>query len=124
MTNTPKPQANKTIEEFFTHCSINQCKLLAESIKVFNLELCFKHQRKIDQWLYLKGYSKLKGDKMSNKMETYKPSTELFYVIESDGDAWFAHYNNFTNVVESDEVAFGKTPQEALQKFIELKENK
>ena len=56
---------------------------------------------------------------MSKEMKTYKPSTELFYVIESDGDAWFAHYNNFTNVQESDEVAFGKTPQEALQKFME-----
>jgi hypothetical protein len=53
------------------------------------------------------------------EMEVYKPSTELFYVIESDGDAWFAHYNTFTNVVESDEVAFGKTPQEALQNFID-----
>jgi len=53
------------------------------------------------------------------EMETYKPSTELYYVIESDGDAWFAHYNTFTNLQESDEVAFGKTPQEALQKFID-----
>ncbi len=52
-------------------------------------------------------------------METYKPSTELYYVIESDGSSWFAHYSDFTNVVESDEVAFGKTPQEALQNFID-----
>lgn len=52
-------------------------------------------------------------------MKIYKPSTELFYVIESDGDAWFAHYSDFTNVQESDEVAFGQTPQEALQKFID-----
>lgn len=52
-------------------------------------------------------------------METYKPSTELFYVIESDGDAWFAHYSDFTNIVESNEVAFGTTPQEALQNFID-----
>lgn len=51
-------------------------------------------------------------------METYEPSKQLYYVIESDGDAWFAHYNTFTNVQESDEVAFGSTPQEALQKFI------
>lgn len=56
------------------------------------------------------------GEKL--EMEIYKPSTELFYVIESDGDSWFAHYNDFTNLVESDEVAFGATPQEALQKFI------
>ena len=44
------------------------------------------------------------------------------YVIESgagDGDKGFCHYDTFTNVVESDEVAFGKTPQEALQKFID-----
>jgi hypothetical protein len=52
-------------------------------------------------------------------METYKPSTELFYVIESDGDSWFAHYSNFINLVESDQVAFGNTPQEALQNFID-----
>lgn len=55
-------------------------------------------------------------------METYKPSEMLSYVIESDsadGDMWFCHYNTFTNVVESDEIAFGKTPQEALQKFID-----
>ena len=52
-------------------------------------------------------------------METYAPSKELFYVIESDGDSWFCHYNTFTNVEESDEVAFGKTPQDALQKFID-----
>ena len=56
------------------------------------------------------------------EMETYKPSEMLSYVIESDsvnGDIWFAHYNTFTNVQESDECAFGKTPQEALQKFID-----
>ena len=52
-------------------------------------------------------------------METYKPSEQLFYVIEPDGDSWFAHYNDFTNVQESDEVAFGSTPQEALQNFID-----
>jgi hypothetical protein len=52
-------------------------------------------------------------------MEIYKPSLELFYVIESDGDSWFAHYSDFTNLAESDEVAFGATPQEALQKFID-----
>jgi len=51
-------------------------------------------------------------------METYKPSLEKYYVIESDGDSWCAHYNTFTNLVECDEVAFGKTPQEALEKFI------
>lgn len=54
-------------------------------------------------------------------MKPYKPSEELHYVIESDGDQWFAHYNDFTNVQESDEVAFGKTPQEALQNFIDLR---
>lgn len=54
-------------------------------------------------------------------METYKPSEMRAYVIESDsvnGDSWFAHYDDFTNVQESDEVAFGKTPQEVLQNFI------
>lgn len=55
-------------------------------------------------------------------MKTYKPSEMLSYVIEPDSvnaDSWFAHYNDFTNVQESDEVAFGKTPQEALQNFID-----
>lgn len=56
-------------------------------------------------------------------METYKPATELYYVIESDGDAWFAHYNTFTNLQESDEVAFGETPQKALQNFIDSRTN-
>lgn len=56
-----------------------------------------------------------------NIMETYKPSLTIAYVIESDGDAWFAHYNDFTNLQESDEVAFGKTPQEALQNFIDTR---
>ena len=58
-------------------------------------------------------------NKEKQVMETYKPSTEPFYVIESDGDSWFCHYNNFTNIIESDEVAFGATPQEALQNFID-----
>lgn len=53
------------------------------------------------------------------EMETYKPSLMKSYVIESDGDSWFAHYDDFTNVQESDECAFGKTPQEALQNFID-----
>jgi hypothetical protein len=52
-------------------------------------------------------------------METYEPSKQLYYVIENDGDQWFAHYSDFSNVQESDEVAFGNTPQEALQKFID-----
>jgi hypothetical protein len=55
-------------------------------------------------------------------MEIYKPSLMRSYVIESDsvdGDIWFAHYDDFTNVQESDECAFGKTPQEALQNFID-----
>lgn len=56
-------------------------------------------------------------------METYKPSQMPYYIIESDsiyGDVWFAHYNTFTNIQESNEFAFGGTPQEALEKFIEL----
>lgn len=52
-------------------------------------------------------------------MKTYEPSTQLYYVVEPDGDQWFAHYNTFTNVQESDECAFGKTPQLALQNFID-----
>lgn len=52
-------------------------------------------------------------------MKTYEPSKNLRYVIESDGNSWFAHYNDFTNVQESSEVAFGDTPQTALQAFID-----
>lgn len=54
-------------------------------------------------------------------METYAPSLQRSYIIESDGDSWFAHYSDFTNVQESDEVAFANTPQEALQKLLEMK---
>lgn len=56
------------------------------------------------------------------EMEVYKPSLMRSFVIESDsvnGDIWFAHYDDFINVVESDEVAFAPTPQEALQKLID-----
>jgi hypothetical protein len=52
-------------------------------------------------------------------MKTYEPSKQLYYVIESDGDAWFAHYNTFTNVQESNEIGFGSTPQLALQNFLD-----
>jgi len=55
------------------------------------------------------------------EMEIYKPSLMKSYVIESDsvnGDMWIAHYDDFTNVAESDECACGSTPQEALQNFI------
>lgn len=52
-------------------------------------------------------------------MEIYKPSTQLAYIIEADGDSWFAHYSDFTNLQESNEYAFGKTPKEALQNFID-----
>ena len=55
------------------------------------------------------------------EMQIYKPSKMPAYVIESDsvdGDIWFCHDSNFVNVVESDEVVFAKTPQEALREFI------
>lgn len=55
-------------------------------------------------------------------MQPYKLSQMPKYIIEPDsvdGDIWFAHYDDFTNLQESDELAFGKTPQEALQKFID-----
>ena len=60
-----------------------------------------------------------KGAISMSEMKIYEPSKQLCYVIESDGDSWFAHYDDFTNVAESDEVAFGNTPKEALQKFID-----
>ena len=52
-------------------------------------------------------------------METYEPSKTPAYIIESDGDAWFCHDSTFINIVESDEVCFAKTPQEALAQFME-----
>lgn len=55
--------------------------------------------------------------------EVYRPSLMRSYIVESDsvnGDIWFAHYDDFTNLQESNEVAFGSTPQEALQKLLEL----
>lgn len=51
-------------------------------------------------------------------METYKPSLTPSYIIESDGNSWFCHDSDFINVVESDEVVFAATPQEALAVFI------
>lgn len=43
----------------------------------------------------------------------------LNYVIELDGDKWCAHYSNFTNLQDSSEYAFGDTPQQALQNFMD-----
>ena len=51
-------------------------------------------------------------------MQTYKPSEVPFYVIESDGDSWFCHDSTFTNVQESDDVAFGDSPMIALSNFL------
>jgi hypothetical protein len=53
--------------------------------------------------------------------QTYEPSKMPHYIIESDsvnGDKWFAHDSNFTNVVESENVGFGATPQEAIQDLL------
>jgi hypothetical protein len=52
---------------------------------------------------------------MTNTLST----KSLHYIVEPDGDNWFAHYNTFINLQESEEVAFGTTPQEALQNFID-----
>ena len=52
-------------------------------------------------------------------MQEYAPSKIPSLIIESDGDSWFCHDSNFTNVAESDRVAFGNTPVEAAQLFIE-----
>jgi len=48
---------------------------------------------------------------------TQAPTKTLDYVLKRDGDSWVAHYSDFINLQESD-AAFGKTPQEALQNFI------
>lgn len=53
------------------------------------------------------------------KMETYAPSLVPSYIVESDGDSWFAHDSTFTNLQESDEVVFAPTPVEALTQFVE-----
>lgn len=53
------------------------------------------------------------------RMKTYAPSLVPSYIIESDGDSWFCHDSNFVNIMESDEVVFAPTPQEALAQFIE-----
>lgn len=58
-------------------------------------------------------------EETESKMETYAPSTVPSYIIESDGDAWFCHDSNFVNLVESDDVVFAPTPQEALAQYIE-----
>lgn len=44
---------------------------------------------------------------------------DLHYIIEMDGDKYCAHYSDFTNIQETDEYAFGDTPQQALQNFID-----
>jgi hypothetical protein len=50
---------------------------------------------------------------------TYSPGKQISYIIESDGDQFIAHYDDFTNLAESHEYAFGDTPQIALQNFID-----
>lgn len=52
-------------------------------------------------------------------MQEYAPSKIPSLIIESDGDSWFCHDSTFTNVQEDNRVAFGKTPTEALNLFIE-----
>jgi len=42
----------------FDKCCIRKCKYLPESIKLFGLDLCFMHQKKVDSWLFDKGYHK------------------------------------------------------------------
>lgn len=52
-------------------------------------------------------------------MEVYEPSTKPHFIVESDGDSWFAHDSTFINLVEDDRCFFAETPQEALDGFIE-----
>lgn len=81
------------------------------------IDCSFKSPCESCDWALGKIMASLKN-KGEGIMNIYKPSEQLYYVVELDGDTWFAHYNNFTNVQESDEVAFGETPQQALQNFI------
>jgi len=52
-------------------------------------------------------------------MQEYAPSKTPSLIIESDGNSWFFHDSTFTNIQEDSRVAFGKTPAEALNLFIE-----
>lgn len=40
-----------------------------------------------------------------------------YYIVKKDGDMWCAHCSDFENLQES-KSEFGKTPEEALHKFI------
>lgn len=49
---------------------------------------------------------------------------ETIYInvmVELDGNQWCAHFDNFTNLqeTESSEVAFGDTPAEAFKRLAE-----
>ena len=54
-------------------------------------------------------------NKLTDKI--IKGEEAMYYFIKKDGDQWCATYNDFKNLMESP-AEFGKTPQEALQKFI------
>jgi len=47
----------------------------------------------------------------------YNTKAKVFYIVESDGDSWFAHDNKFANVIESN-ASFGSSPQEALMNYM------
>lgn len=44
-------------EAYIPLCSIKHCNIVAESLRLFGLELCFRHQGVINQWLVEKGYT-------------------------------------------------------------------
>ena len=71
------------------------------------------------EWVCLHTKLKNLGEELP-EMQVYGPSIVPSYIIESDGDSWFCHDSNFINLVESDEVVFAPTPQEALSDFIKL----
>lgn len=41
-----------------------------------------------------------------------------FIIIRKDGNAWIAHGKDFTDLQESNNYAFGDTPEQALKDFL------
>lgn len=45
------------------------------------------------------------------------------YIINQDGNAWFATTDDFINLQESD-IAFGSSPRQALDNYLRMEEEK
>lgn len=53
--------------------------------------------------------------------DTLEKVNKITIVIEKDGDMWCAHDTDFENLQES-RAGFGKTPEEAVHDYLEIKE--